>query len=793
LLLTGVFLPLISVPILGNMNYIQNGHGDGIIILVLVALSGVLAIAKLTRGLFATGLAVFALLAFTFTTLQIRIADSHKALAEDLQGNPFAGLGQLAVESIQLQWGWAVLLIGAALVVWAATVAEIPRWPRHATLVKIAGALSIPVALVTSGSLTWLGHELVQELARREQAERIRAKAEAERRMAREAAEREEAARIAREEAERTAAEEEARRKAEAEATNQVLVPLPGHFPASGADDWPDSSAYVLQQGNLRLQVSHVTSAESYFVIHLALENAGDQEIRFHPWSTPTSVSEAHLLDDRGKSFRQVFVELRANLERTILPGKVETERLVFEVPVVDIVELRLQLAASAFGGKGQLRCRIPEAMLSSVLARFKGSAVVRDLCKALTSRKPEVRLDAAVALAKLGSRAAEAVPELTEAVNDTEPQVRVAAVRALGNIGTQARSAYPLLFKALADSSPGISQAAADSLDKLGPPTRLELELLRTGLKDANPSARAFSAKALGQLGRAAQPASSELVRALRDRESAVRQAAATALGALEATEETVDGLAQASKDKSPRVRREVINATARLVPSAGTFKVLVEGLGDSDSEVSAASEKTLANIDQLNRNDLQVLILAIKSADRKVRLFAVSAVPKTGREAKSAIDQLSDALGDKEDAVREQVAKTLGKIGPDAWPAAPHLGRCLSDKAKAVRQSAVAALRLIGPDAKAAVPAMIQALDDTTIHNQVIAAFIQLGKAAVPGLVGALEESTTHQRLQIIEVLSKMGSQAKDAVAALEERAASDPYPSVRRAAQAAVQRIK
>ncbi|MBI9082217.1 MAG: hypothetical protein JEZ11_01385 [Desulfobacterales bacterium] len=35
ILFVGVFTPIFSVPIMGNMNYFQNGKGDGTIVLVL--------------------------------------------------------------------------------------------------------------------------------------------------------------------------------------------------------------------------------------------------------------------------------------------------------------------------------------------------------------------------------------------------------------------------------------------------------------------------------------------------------------------------------------------------------------------------------------------------------------------------------------------------------------------------------------------------------------------------------------------------------------------------------------
>ena len=42
----------------------------------------------------------------------------------DLKDNPFRGLADIAVQSIQLQWGWAVLVIGVVLLVAAAAMKD---------------------------------------------------------------------------------------------------------------------------------------------------------------------------------------------------------------------------------------------------------------------------------------------------------------------------------------------------------------------------------------------------------------------------------------------------------------------------------------------------------------------------------------------------------------------------------------------------------------------------------------------------------------------------------------------
>ncbi len=49
----------------------------------------------------------------------------------ELKDNPFRGLADLAVQSVQLQWGWAVLVIGIAfLIVVAAMKDKADDWSR---------------------------------------------------------------------------------------------------------------------------------------------------------------------------------------------------------------------------------------------------------------------------------------------------------------------------------------------------------------------------------------------------------------------------------------------------------------------------------------------------------------------------------------------------------------------------------------------------------------------------------------------------------------------------------------
>jgi Holliday junction resolvasome RuvABC ATP-dependent DNA helicase subunit len=120
-LFIGVFAPIVSVPTVGYINYFQNEKGDGVVILGLAVISFVLLLAKRYRGLWFTGLASLGVLAFTFISLQIKIAEIKTKLVIELAGHPPRGLTDLAVQSVQTQWAWPLLTIGAVFILWAAT------------------------------------------------------------------------------------------------------------------------------------------------------------------------------------------------------------------------------------------------------------------------------------------------------------------------------------------------------------------------------------------------------------------------------------------------------------------------------------------------------------------------------------------------------------------------------------------------------------------------------------------------------------------------------------------------
>jgi hypothetical protein len=123
-LFIGVFAPVISFPIVGNRNYFQNGKGDGVIVLALAVISIIVILAKKYKVLWFTGLASLGVVLFTFVNIQMRLSEMKLKMERELAGNPFRGLADMALQSVQIQWGFAVLIVGALMLIVSTAIKE---------------------------------------------------------------------------------------------------------------------------------------------------------------------------------------------------------------------------------------------------------------------------------------------------------------------------------------------------------------------------------------------------------------------------------------------------------------------------------------------------------------------------------------------------------------------------------------------------------------------------------------------------------------------------------------------
>ena len=126
-----------------------------------------------------------------------------------------------------------------------------------------------------------------------------------------------------------------------------------------------------------------------------------------------------------------------------------------------------------------------------------------------LHHKDDQVRWKALEILAKLGPKAAPAVPTLIRALDNDYDRYR--AITVLGAIGPAAAPAVPPLLGRLTDTlsvedpyreEQTESMGIIETLAKIGPDADAAIPLLRNALKHRNSNVRYFAAYALGELG---------------------------------------------------------------------------------------------------------------------------------------------------------------------------------------------------------------------------------------------------------------------------------------------------
>lgn len=123
-LIVGVFAPIISIPIVGNMNYYRNGEGDGIIILILAIISMILLLIEKYVWIWVTGICSLGIIIYSFLNIHAALHKAKEDMKSELSGNIFQGLADMAIQSIQIQWGWVLLIIGSVLLISSAAIKD---------------------------------------------------------------------------------------------------------------------------------------------------------------------------------------------------------------------------------------------------------------------------------------------------------------------------------------------------------------------------------------------------------------------------------------------------------------------------------------------------------------------------------------------------------------------------------------------------------------------------------------------------------------------------------------------
>src|SRR5262249_3931392 len=210
--------------------------------------------------------------------------------------------------------------------------------------------------------------------------------------------------------------------------------------------------------------------------------------------------------------------------------------------------------------------------------------------------------------------------------------------------------------------------------------------------------------------------------------------------------------------------------------------------------STLEVPADEILQVLDDLEEK--RTLIAGLKNKDAKLAKAASLVLGPIGPESKKAVADLSEALHDRRAEVRASAAAALCWLGFRAEAAVPALAKTLEDEAQRVRRLSAEALARIGPPAKAAAPALIKALNDADeqarrsfaellrqaprptglvfpapvrgipvnnehvrVRSTTVAALVRIGAGAVPALTAALKSADPAARINVAEVLGRLG----------------------------------
>lgn len=138
-------------------------------------------------------------------------------------------------------------------------------------------------------------------------------------------------------------------------------------------------------QGDMAVKIESLTTAKTVMIdnkvskeIHLAIivnvKNQSDtKKIEYSSWASrgmDFGRDTASLTDNFNNKYNQVTFGMTdfpkgQLIHESVYPGKEITDTLIFEVPVEKATELKLELPAANFHGKGYIRIKIPTSIIT--------------------------------------------------------------------------------------------------------------------------------------------------------------------------------------------------------------------------------------------------------------------------------------------------------------------------------------------------------------------------------------------------------------------------------------------
>lgn len=351
---------------------------------------------------------------------------------------------------------------------------------------------------------------------------------------------------------------------------------------------------------------------------------------------------------------------------------------------------------------------------------------------KALDDQKLETRLQAVNALRQLGPKAAPAASKLVETLKDRDHRLRTQVQFALQTIGADA---IPALVDGLKSKDSTVRAVCAAVLYPIANRTKIVIDALRETLRDKDLSVAYYAAWGLARVH---PEGVNILVEFLKEDDAERRFMAIQALANFGGMGKEILGAAKLGiKDKSDKVRMQATSLAKRFGQEG--VPVLIAALKDSNWDIRNSAVQNLQGLGrEAVLEAMPGLRESLKDSPSNLRLTILQFLTQTGENAKMALPELTDLIGDRDPLVRAATVNVLTGIGKNAMPV---LKLALGHKDSSVRASVVAALTRLAGD-------------------------------GVPLLRSALADEASAVRLAAADALSSLGVQAKDAAQDLEGR---------------------
>ncbi len=380
----------------------------------------------------------------------------------------------------------------------------------------------------------------------------------------------------------------------------------------------------------------------------------------------------------------------------------------------------------------------------------------VAALQSALADLSTSVRIQAVMALGRIGPAAAAAGPRLIALLNESDETVRCQAATALGEVRGEPQATMAALVEMLKDSSAAVKTSATRGLGALGKGAAEAVQALVPLLQDRDELVRTAAAEAIAQVGPLDEAATDALVLGLDSADNVVRAQTAEALGTIgAAAEEAAPALVEAMADDNDRVRAMAALALGKI--------------GETAAEVAVPG-----------------LMRALRDQDNGVSALAAEALGEMGESADGAIPALVDSLSHLNAEVRRNAAEALGKMGEAAAAARPALERTAREEDGGARSEAIRALGALGRPTRRSRRVVVGALRDPDPLVRA-AAVESLGQWGEPSegdlecLICLLEDANDEVKVEVTKVLPKLAGARPTVIEGLCRRMLEDDSEQV------------